>query len=1445
MDMGDFVDREADLDDEEDELEQEEFDAESGQVRRKLAQNGKKRREIEDSSEEEDDEDEEEAERIRKGFIVDDGEDEEDEDEELMGGGRAAERKKKKKRRRAQRDEDEEDGLDEDDLDLVMENTGVEVDRSNQSKFKRLKRGREQAEKRRRQGSRGLKELFSDEEDYDAPGDPDDDDDGFDDERRHGGGRGDRGGLMDEFADFIEEDELSEDERQQLGSEDEMERAGRRRREGNQHRSTYAPQHLGLREGAMSDMQDIFGDGDEYAFALVTEDDVDVPEEGEENLELKDVFEPSELAERMLTDEDNEIRAIDEPERFQIARKPYAHLMIDENDLAEEGDWVASLLLASKNDLEPRLRESFVKAVKKVLEFFVIEAMEVPFVFQHRKDYLIHAEKIQKRNPRDGEMPYDLFAQRLLSQDDLWEILELDLKFRAYLDKRKAFFRIYKNLKQMAGIEEDELAMDAINAAEIGDQVQDVLDYMHFRYHSELKDIAVTNGNRGEGGYRRPGAGKTMFERMRSGRVYNLIRAFGISAEQFAINVQLDQKRQFAEDPVQYPHVLSDEFVEDPDFPTGESAMHAAKLMLAEEMFTNPRLRKCLREKWFARAMVHVNVTEKGVLKIDEQHQYYEFKYLRNQDLKEIARNPDRYLRMMKAESEGLVEVIVNLDKEEHFVRRLHEFIISENLSDVADAWNRERKDVVNIVFDKFKAMFQKNVKDEVRTACETSIAKECRHSYSRKLDQAPYKPKALKLGEIPRVFTLSNGNGERGKDAIVGVFMDEDGRVLEHVKYPDLRDEKSRDELKEVLQRRKPDVIGVSGFSVATHKLFEDVRQFVENENITVVGEDDDRTPTEVLYVNDEVARLYQNSDRARVDHPDLPPLARYCVALARYVQSPLLEYAALGKDIVSIIFHPAQQLLPQCKLMRYLESSMVDMVNLVGVDINEAVNKPYVANLMPYVCGFGPRKATSVLKAIQTNGGRISSRVELLGERDKAHTPPIVGPRIFVNCASFFIIPHDSSERNSDYLDNTRVHPEDYDLGRKMAADALDIDEEDVAAMVAEGGPGAVINELINGQEDKVNELILEEYAEELERNFNQKKRATLETIRAELQHAYEELRNKFAKLEVEEVFTMLTGETRDTLDQHMVVPVNIRRVTDRYIAARLDCGIEGNVTAEEMHDGSSNFHAPSIYHVGQTVQARIESLNIKTFSAELSLREDRIRQPRRRMHDYGLDEWDDQREERDKARMAVKNQEQTRTARVIKHPLFKPFNSRQAEEYLAGQSRGDAVIRPSSNGPDHIAVTWKVSDGIYQHIDVLELDKENEFTVGKTLRVSGKFSYSDLDELIFNHVKAMARKIDELTHNQKFISGSKADCEKWLEKYCEANPKRSSYAFCFDHKHPGYFHLLFKAGAHAPLGGWPVKIVPQAFQLKDTAYPDMMTLCNGFKTMFTHAQRSRPKM
>lgn len=79
-----------------------------------------------------------------------------------------------------------------------------------------------------------------------------------------------------------------------------------------------------------------------------------------------------------------------------------------------------------------------------------------------------------------------------------------------------------------------------------------------------------------------------------------------------------------------------------------------------------------------------------------------------------------------------------------------------------------------------------------------------------------------------------------------------------------------------------------------------------------------------------------------------------------------------------------------------------------------------------------------------------------------------------------------------------------------------------------------------------------------------------------------------------------------------------------------------------------------------------------------------------------------------------------------------------------------------------------------------------------------------------------------------------------EQWLTTYTEANPKRSMYAFCINPKYPGYFYLCFKNGLDAPLSNWPVKVVPNAFELQKYQYPDMMSLKNGFKTLMINQMR-----
>lgn len=1102
--------------------------------------------------------------------------------------------------------------------------------------------------------------------------------------------------------------------------------------------------------------------------------------EGRE-LQLKDVFEPSQLQERMLTDEDNVIRETDIPERLQLARRPFKALELTEeamqSRLTEEATWISNMLWHKKG-LPGYFHQPFIRAVRKVLEFINIEDYEIPFIFNHRKDYLIHAPSDNDDfDDPDNPQPMDARPERLLNQSDLWEVFDYDLKFRAFAEKRDALRQNYDNVRSVyPDINDTEIEEMTTKAGSI-EEIQELQDYLHYRYSQEMNEVRQEVN----GAQKRANNARSFFDKLRSGKAHQFVKAIGITPEDFAKKADGSSRgAHVVEDPPYLVEELAEQMAEAPE--TAASLIRSAKLLFVQDMQMSSRLRRVVRETFYPNAQIDCIRTDKGMRNITDDHTYYEFKYLRRLTFQDLQTRPDLFLKMLKAEHEGLVQIKISMGNYREFKARLQDKMVSDNVSEASDSWNALRKELLDLALDKVQAIIANGVKESLRARCEDELASSARENYYNKLDQAPYKIKAAPLGSVPNVLCLSNGQGQRG-DAVIWAYVENDGRVLEQGKLVEMRlgnpergfpEGQDVSKLVDVIQRRRPDVIGISGFTVETRRLYKDVQEIVNSYNLSGPTYEDESTGAErteqleVIMVNDEVARLYHTSPRSTVEFPKYSALTKYCIALGRYLQNPLAEYASLGKDIVSIPFIPNQTLVPQEKLLERLETAMVDMVNLVGIDLPETYDDGYMSKLLPYVCGLGPRKADRLVKAIQANGDEILSRFDLLGvsENNSRDLKAAMGPKVFQNCASFLYIPFDGSEDTSDYLDYTRVHPEDYDLARKMVADALNMDEEDVKAETDEGGPSAVIRKMVRDDTtDLVNDLALEDYAAEIERNFGQRKRATLETIRAELENPYEEIRQIFALLSGEELFTMLTGETKETLYDGMVVPVTIKRTFPDHIEVRLECGIEGGVSESEFPEnvGNGGQEPRYVFQSHQVVRARIVFLNRKLLSAQLSLRADLIAQPEKKPYDRVAGEWDHAQEAADK-KAAVKEKEVAsgRPNRVVNHPLFFAFNTMQAEEYLGSKETGDLVIRPSSKGFDHLVVTWKVSNNAYQHLDVLEMNKPNQFTLGKQLKI-GKQTYSDLDELIVNHVEAMARKVTELTRDERFQGGTKEETGK----------------------------------------------------------------------------------
>lgn len=404
----------------------------------------------------------------------------------------------------------------------------------------------------------------------------------------------------------------------------------------------------------------------------------------------------------------------------------------------------------------------------------------------------------------------------------------------------------------------------------------------------------------------------------------------------------------------------------------------------------------------------------------------------------------------------------------------------------------------------------------------------------------------------------------------------------------------------------------------------------------------------------------------------------------------------------------------------------------------------------------------------------------------RDQFIEGGLLTTKIFLNAAGFLRIAqeHDpkptkhrhDGETAPDPLDDTRIHPEDYELARKMATDALELDEEDIH----DEHPSHVVNLIMTDPDNdrKLSELNLDEFAISLYEANHDQKRHTLNVIRDELLRPFVEQRNKFVLPSDWDILTMLSGETPRTLRVGLIVTTQVQRLMKNFVNVRLDSGIEGLITTQYLSD--SGDLPDNVVKKGQTIPGVIVEHKFEmeqdSFFVELTSRQSDLQEGDENIRRVETDPmWDGIRCAKDKDMLARKKRAETdRTRRVVKHPNFHNFNTAQAEAYLEKQQRGDVVIRPSSKGIDHLAVTWKVDDKLYQHIgkrvfrmlptatyaiaDATELNADpTGQTVAGQLVVDSNHTYADLDELIVNHIQAMARRVEELMAHEKFKHGS----------------------------------------------------------------------------------------
>lgn len=286
-----------------------------------------------------------------------------------------------------------------------------------------------------------------------------------------------------------------------------------------------------------------------------------------------------------------------------------------------------------------------------------------------------------------------------------------------------------------------------------------------------------------------------------------------------------------------------------------------------------------------------------------------------------------QFLQILAAESEGLVNVDVHIEKEA--LRKLTQEFYNVYLSDLtsadATAWNKIREEVImEMLQNHMLPLGARWTREWLKEVEEDFVCAICAARLEERVEVAPYQAKGQEKGEVPRVLAISQGRGDNKRDWIHMVMVNKRGRFINHEQLFQLGLDDTATAMQVYIAKFKPDVVVVGGFTPATLRLQFFVRKAIDavyKARLSTIDGDTDLTEEErqesldaaeikTIYVHDDVARLFQNSKRATTEFGELALVARYCLGLARYAQSPLCEFASLGQDLTAITYDASQKL-------------------------------------------------------------------------------------------------------------------------------------------------------------------------------------------------------------------------------------------------------------------------------------------------------------------------------------------------------------------------------------------------------------------------------------------------------------------------------------------------------------------------------------------------------
>ena len=529
---------------------------------------------------------------------------------------------------------------------------------------------------------------------------------------------------------------------------------------------------------------------------------------------------------------------------------------------------------------------------------------------------------------------------------------------------------------------------------------------------------------------------------------------------------------------------------------TNEDALKGAMDIIAEDVSDNTAVRTALKRLYNRTGIVESRGDEE---KESVYTQYYDFQ----QPVNKIASH--RVLALNRGEKEGFLKVNISVDTQSAINEIEKIYIKSKN----------ECADVVKeAIADGYSRLIHPSLDTEIRNNL-TDVANEgAIKLFGDNLRQLllvpPVKDKVC--------LALDPGYRTECKMAVV----DATGKVLEvgvvYMTLPNHNKEIAKKTLKSLIKKHSVDIISI-GNGTAT----KETEMFVAS----MLKELDRKVS--YMVVSEAGASVYSASKLAADEFPDYDVSLRSAVSIARRLQDPLAELVKI--DPKSIGVGQYQHDMPKARLEESLDGVVEYCVNTVGVDLNTAS-----APLLERVSGLNKTIAKNIV-AYREENGRFTKRNQLMKVSK-------LGPKAFLLSAGFLRIPG-----AKDKLDSSSVHPESYDVAKKLLA-AVGYTADDIGS------------EKIRNLPEDAEKIGLEKLAQQLETGV-----PTLKDIISELVKPGRDMRDDLpSPLLREDVLDMadlkpgmqLKGTVRNVIDfgafvdigVHQDGLVHLSQICDRYI-------------------------------------------------------------------------------------------------------------------------------------------------------------------------------------------------------------------------------------------------------------------------------------------------------